>query len=76
MTFSLGSRVGVRSAPCWVSLLTWPWSARRGVAIWACDSSSVVLDFFSIGLIKPFSGAWRTVRARRAGGRGMSGYAT
>lgn len=42
----------------------------------ACDSSGVVLYFFSTGLIEPFSGAWRTVRARRAGGRGMSGYAT
>lgn len=64
MTFSLGSRVGVKSA-----LSIWP--PRRGVAILACDSSSAVLDFFSTGLIEPFSGAWRTVRARRAGGRGI-----
>lgn len=68
MTFSLGSCVGVRSA---LSI----WLPRRGVAILACDSSSAVFDFFSNGLIEPFSGAWRTVRARRAGGRGMSGYA-
>lgn len=64
MTFSLGSRVGVRS----VLSIRPP---RRGVAILACDSSSVALDFFSTDLIEPFSGAWRTVRARRAGGRGM-----
>lgn len=80
MTFSLGSLVGVDSAPCWVlflSFLPWSWAARPGVAMLACDLSAVVLYFFvSTGLMEPFSGAWRTVRARRAGGRGMSGYAT
>jgi hypothetical protein len=75
MTFSLGSLVGVKSALCWVSLLLSSRPARRGVAMLVCDISSAVLDFFSTGLIEPFSGAWRAVRARRAGGRGMSGYA-